>query len=138
MDARLQKIITKPGWEMRRSMIRESTPDHVENLNNGRNPSRQSVSTLARLFYFFLIYIPTLFVPTVEVLQLKQSWGRVPLWYAYPGLGAPDFFAVSLFFVCIHIAVSILVSAYLANRFSSWCTSSKIKEWLVALDLIQK
>lgn len=78
-----------------------------------------------------------LFVPTVEVFQLRESWGRVPLWYAYVGVQIPDFFVVSIVFIFMHIVASVLISSYMAKRYSAWCPKAKstIGNLLIRLDL---
>jgi hypothetical protein len=73
---------------------------------------------------FLSVYLPTFFVPTIEAFQLDYSLGRIPVWYSYVGLLAPEFWNITIPIVIAHVTISMLLSSwmsklYLARRFSS-------------------
>ena len=68
---------------------------------------------------FVAIFIGALFVPTVELFQLKYSLGRVPLWYAYVGLLAPEYWMIAIPIVIAHLIGTIVLSSVLERHLTS-------------------
>lgn len=74
----------------------------------------QNSKTFACLFVPF--FIGGLFLPTVEFFQINRSWGHLPLWYAYLGLLAPEYWIIAMPVVAAHL-LATTVLASLAERY---------------------
>ncbi len=69
--------------------------------------------------FFVLVFIGSLFIPTIEIIQNNVSWGHVPLWYAYLGLFDPQFWMITVPIVVAHVLgsyVLALVATALTER----------------------
>jgi hypothetical protein len=65
---------------------------------------------------FVAIFIGGLFIPTVELFQLNYSLGHVPLWYAYVGILAPEYWIIAIPIVAAHIVGTVVLTS-LVDRF---------------------
>ncbi len=77
---------------------------------------RRPQSSNVFAFIFVLVFIGGLFIPTVEFFQNNYSWGHLPLWYAYVGLLAPEYWIIAIPIVAGHV-VGTTVLASLAERY---------------------
>jgi len=81
----------------------------------------------ARVFacIFVPFFIGGLFIPTVEFFQLDVSWGRLPLWYAYVGILAPEYWGIALPIVAAHIAGTIFITGCIERFLTSRAPSNE-------------
>ena len=74
---------------------------------------QRPISPLVFACIFVPIFTIALFIPTVEIFQLNRSWGHVPLWYAYIGLLAPEYWIIAIPIVVAHVVGTIVLASIL-------------------------
>lgn len=63
------------------------------------------------LIVFAAIGIAGLFIPTIELFQLNVSLGRAPVWLAYVGIFAPEYWHLALPIIFVHLFVSFAIAS---------------------------
>lgn len=106
------------------SRLREMADQNPYESGNVQEAGAIHQSKTVSIICFLSVYLPTFFVPTIEAFQLDYSLGRIPVWYSYVGLLAPEFWNITIPIVMAHVTISMLLSSrmsklYLSRRFSS-------------------
>lgn len=80
----------------------------------------RSLGATSVRFWFALVFLLFLFLPTVQYYQRDVPLGRVPLWAAYVLVFDGEFYVVAISAVILHLLASLLCSLLLAYCTSGW------------------
>jgi hypothetical protein len=70
-----------------------------------------------RVLFFAIVFVPSLFVPTIEAFQHNHSLGHIPVWCSYVGLVLPEYWAVAIPIVFAHIIGSLVLSFWICKLY---------------------
>jgi hypothetical protein len=85
----------------------------------------------------FVIGIPSLFIPTIEMFKGTMSLGRAPVFWAYLGLLMPEYWTIALPIALAHFIGTVTIASMIDRRVGKWTSGAQIAHRVDQQDTIQ-